>query len=263
MEKAYAIITGASSGIGYEMADILAAKGYPLILVARREDRLQKLKAALSSKYNCTVEIVVMDLSEKAAANTLHKRTNAANWEVEILINNAGFGMQSSFLEQSMERMSEMVHLNAINLTHLTQLYAQDFIKKGGGKILQVASAAAFVPTPFVAAYAATKAYVRHLSDALHYELKGTGVTLTTLYPGFTATEFAAVSDAKTPWIVQATQTTARDVATAGINAMLRGKKMAIPGAFNKVSAFFTRVLPQGMVVFFTGKLMGGATISG
>ncbi len=258
MKKAYAIITGASSGIGYEMADILAAKGYPIILVARREDRLQKLKAELLAKYNCTVEIVVMDLSSENAPVELYNHTKAANWEVEILINNAGFGMQSHFLEQSMERMSEMVRLNIISLTHVTNLYAQDFINRGSGKILQVASAAAFVPTPFVAIYSATKAYVSHFSDALHYELRNTGVTLTTLYPGFTATEFATVSNAKTPWIVQVTQTKAREVAEAGINAMLKGKKTAIPGAFNKVSAFFTRVLPRGIVVFFTGKLMEG-----
>ena len=257
MKKEYAIVTGASSGIGYEMAVILAAKGYPLILVARREDRLQKLKEELLAKYSCPVEIVVLDLSQKEAAIALHNYTQDANLDVEILVNNAGFGMQSPFLEQSMERMAEMVHLNIITLTHLTQLYSQDFVKRGGGKILQVASSAAFVPTPFLSSYAATKAYVRHFSDALYHEFKNTSVSHTTLYPGFTATEFGIVAHSEVPWIVQATQTQAREVAEAGINAMLKGKKSVIPGAFNKVSAFFIGILPRGILVFFTGKLMG------
>jgi len=257
MKKGYAIVTGASSGIGYEMADILAEKGYPLIIVARRKQRLEELKNQLVSKYKAVVEIVELDLSEKNAAVTLHDYTQKAHFDVEILINNAGFGMQSSFLKQSMERMAEMVQLNVITLTHLTQLYAQDFIKRGGGKIMQVASSASFVPTPFLSSYAATKSYVRHFGESLSFELRNTTVSYTTLYPGFTATEFGAVAEAEVPKMVEATQTTAREVAEAGIKGMLNGKKSVIPGAFNAMSVFFARILPTSFMAFITGKLMG------
>lgn len=259
MKKGYAIVTGASSGIGYEMADILATKGYPLILVARRKDRLEALKNKLTDTYNIDVQVVAMDLSSPEAANVLHDTTVKAGWDVEILINNAGFGMQSHFFHQSMSRMAEMVQLNIIALTQLTHLYALDFVKRGGGKILQVASSASFVPTPYLSSYAATKSYVRHFSDGLGHELRGTKVSLTTLYPGFTATEFGQVAEAEVPWMVQATQTNAREVAEAGIKGMLNGKKRVIPGWFNKLSAWSAGILPRNLMVFITGNLMKGS----
>jgi short-subunit dehydrogenase len=255
--KGYAIITGASSGIGYEMADILAQKGYPLIIVARREDRLLELKNQLVSKYQAVVEVLALDLSTHNAAIALHEYTQKGNFDVEFLINNAGFGMQNPFLEQAADRMIEMVNLNVITLTHLTQLYAADFIKRGSGKIMQVASSASFVPTPFLSSYSATKAYVHHYSQALGFELRNTCISYTTLYPGFTATEFGAVADAKVPAMIQATQTTARKVAEAGIAGMLNGKKSVIPGIFNKISVYSASILPTSLMVYITGKLMG------
>lgn len=257
MKKGYAIVTGASSGIGYEMADILAQKGYSLVIVARRKERLEELKSQLVSKYNAVVEIVALDLSEKDAAIHLHDYTQKANFDVEILINNAGFGMQTPFLQQSAARMAEMIQLNVVTLTHLTQLYAQDFVKRGGGKIMQVASSASFVPTPSLSSYAATKSYVRHFGQALNFELRNTTVSHTTLYPGFTATEFGAVAEAKVPKMVEMTQTSAREVAEAGVRGMLRGQKTVIPGIFNKITAFFAGILPTSLMVFVTGSLMG------
>ena len=258
MQKSYALVTGASSGIGYEIAEILAAKGYSLIIVARREDRLQELKRQLTAKYNSLVEIIVLDLSQKEAAITLHNHTQQAGFDVEILVNNAGFGMQCLFLEQSMERMAEMVQLNIVTLTHLTQLYAKDFVQRGGGRILQVASAAAFLPSPFLSSYAATKSYVFTFSEALTYELRNTPVTITTLYPGFTATEFGDVAEVKVAWLIRATQMQSRKVAEAGVRAMFRGKRAIVPGFFNKVNAWFSTVFPRGMIIFFTGKILGG-----
>jgi short-subunit dehydrogenase len=254
MKKSYALITGASSGIGYEMADILAAKGFPLILVARREDRLQALKTKLVAQYGVAVEIVVLDLSKPDAAAELHAKTAA--FDVEILINNAGFGMQSRLVEQDMTRMAEMVQLNIVTLTHLTQLYAADFVKRGGGKIMQVASAASFLPTPYLASYAATKSYVRDFSAALSFEMRNSTVTITTLFPGFTATEFGEVADVAMPKIILATQTTAREVAEDGVAGMLAGKKSVVPGIVNKISAFFISISPRSIVTFATGKLL-------
>jgi uncharacterized protein len=256
MKKFYALITGASSGIGYEMADVLAAKGYPLILVARREDRLQALKAQLVSKYGVVVEVIALDLSLPKAALALHEKTSG--FDVEILINNAGFGMQNSILEQDMLRMAEMVQLNIVTLTHLTQLYAKDFIKRGGGRIMQVASAAAFLPTPYLSSYAATKAYVLNFSEAIGFELRNTAVSITTLYPGFTATEFGDVAEVNMPKIITATQTTAREVAEAGVNGMLKGKKTVIPGWFTKINLFFAGITPRSIITFATGKLVEG-----
>jgi uncharacterized protein len=256
MKKGYVIVTGASSGIGYEMADILAEKGYPLVIVARRKQRLEELKSQLVTKYNAVVEVLELDLSEKNAAIALHDYTQNANLDVEILINNAGFGMQDAFLTQSMERMAEMVQLNVITLTHLTQLYARDFVKRGNGKIMQVASSAAFVPMAFLSSYSASKAYVHHFGEALRFELRGTNISYTTLYPGFTATEFAEVAEAKVIGLIEATQTTARQVAEAGVKGMLKGKKSVIPGFFNVITAFLARVLPTRVKTFITGKLM-------
>ena len=254
MQKNYAIVTGASSGIGYQIADVLAAKGYPLILVARRADRLAAFKTELVQKYGIAVEVVVLDLSAADAATVLHQKTAA--FDVEILVNNAGFGFQANVAEQEMARTAEMIALNITTLTHLTQLYAHDFIQKKRGKILQVASAAALLPTPYLAAYAATKSYVRHFSDALAHELRNTPVTVTTLMPGFTATEFGHVADVSMPKLLIATQTTAREVAEAGVNGMLAGKQSVIPGWFTSMNAFFISIAPRKLVTFLTGYLI-------
>ncbi len=258
MKKGYAIVTGASSGIGYEMAEILAAKGYWLILVARRKDRLDKLKNHLVEKYNTTVEVVQLDLSVKNSAIELHNYTRNAGLDVEILINNAGFGMQCNFMNQSMDKIIEMVQLNVLTLTHLTQLYANDFLKRGSGKILQVSSGSAYLPTPFVASYAASKSYVLNFSEALRFELRNTKVSVTTLYPGYTNTEFETVANTRVPWIIKTTQSHAREVALAGINGMLKGRKTIIPGYFNKFSLWMSGILPRSVSVFFAGKVLEG-----
>ena len=192
-----ALVTGASSGIGLAMARRLAAQGWSLILVARRTDRLAALQAELQAAHKVDVQLIAQDLSAPDAATRLFEA--ARPWPVDALINNAGHGIQGRFLDMDPAAIDRMLLLNVHSLTHLCQVFARDMQARKGGYILNVASAAAFLPSPWVSAYAASKAYVRSFSEALRYELQNTGVSVTTLYPGITRTEFNEVANAKTP----------------------------------------------------------------
>ena len=175
-----ALLTGASSGIGLSMARQLAKQGWHLILVARRTDRLTQLKAELEAAHHISVHLIPQDLSAPDAAQQLFEA--ARPWQVDALINNAGSGMQGRFLDMDPAALDQMLRLNVHSLTHLTRLFARE-MQGRDGYILNVASAAAFLPSPWVSSYAATKAYVRSFSEALRYELRSTGVSVTTLYP--------------------------------------------------------------------------------
>lgn len=252
------MITGASSGIGYEMAKILAAKGYSLVIVARRTDRLEVLKAELLTQYDISIHVVTLDLSTKDAIYHLFDYTSALNLDIEILINNAGFGLQCNFINQPTDSIVDMIQLNAIAPSLLTRLFVPGFIKRGGGKILQVSSGSAFLPTPYVSNYAATKSFIRYLSEALRFELQNQPVTISTLYPGYTESEFGDVAQTKVPWFIQMTQTSSRSVAEAGIRGMLKGKKSILPGWFNKMSIWCVSFLPRPLSVYFAGKSLSG-----
>jgi len=203
--------------------------------------------------------VLAQDLAAPNAALTVLDAVTQKGLAVGVLINNAGYGMQGKFLEMSMPEVERMVQLNVTSLTHLTQLFAREMARAGGGYILNVASAAAFLPSPFVGAYAATKAYVLSFSEALRFELRGTGVSLTTLYPGITTTEFNEVAHAKTPAVMNLSILSANTVARAGLRAMFARKRAMIPGFINKMNAFFCTVLPRGLVVYVTGKILGRA----
>jgi short-subunit dehydrogenase len=256
MPKPYALVTGASSGIGVEIARNLAARGYPLILVARRRDRLVDLQTQITQAHGVDVVVIDQDLAQEGAAQQLYDRVQQQNLRVGVLVNNAGVGMQGKFLDMEMARIARMFTLNMTSLTHLTQLFARDMVTAKGGHILQVASAAAFLPTPYVAAYAATKSYVLAFSEALRFELRGTGVSLTTLYPGITTTEFNEHAEAKTPSAMALSILSAHQVADIAVEAMLAGRRAIVPGWINKINAFFSSVLPRGLVIFFAGLLM-------
>ncbi len=253
------LVTGASSGIGVSFARQLAAQGRSLILVARRKERLEKLADELRKAHGVSVTVLAADLSVPDAAVKLLDAVKAEGLAVDLLINNAGYGMQGRFLDMEMAEVEQMFRLNALSLTHLTQLFAREMVARGHGYILNVASAAAFLPSPFVSAYAASKAYVLGFSEAFSFELRGTGVSLTTLYPGITTTEFNEVAHAKTPPLMNLSILSADDVAKVGLSATFKRKRAAIPGLINKINAFFSTVLPRGFIVHVTGTLLGRA----
>jgi short-subunit dehydrogenase len=259
MTKGYALVTGASSGIGADLARELGRAGHPLILTARRVDRLEALAAELRASARVDVVVIAADLAAANAARSLHEAVTTRGLTVEILVNNAGYGMQGQFLDMDFDAVEAMFRVNVHALTHLTQLFARDMAKRGHGYVLNVASAAAFLPSPYVSAYAATKSYVLGFSEALRYELRDRGVSITTLYPGITTTEFNEVAHAKTPPAMNLSILSAAEVARIGARAMFARRRAVVPGLINKLNAFFSAVLPRGFVSFMAGTLLGRA----
>jgi uncharacterized protein len=259
MKKDYALITGASSGIGLAMAKQLAEQGYPLILVARRIDRLEKLAQEIREKAKVDVRVIPMDLSDPDAASRLYEETRKQDLHTEILINNAGYGMQGKFVEMDTRKIAAMFRLNMDALTFLCREFAPAMIARKHGYILNVASASAFLPSPYVSAYAASQAFVGQFSEALRFELSGTGVGVSTLYPGVTKTEFNDVAGAKHPPLMEASVLTAEQVARIGLNGMFRRKRSIVPGIINKINAFFSQVFHRGLITHVAGTLLKNA----
>ena len=255
----YALVTGASSGIGTDLARQLAARGHPLIITARRTDRLQALADEIRGAHRVDVVVVAQDLAEPDAAQKLHAAVQARGLTVGVLVNNAGYGIQGRFLDMDMAAIEKMVRVNLLTLTELTQLFGRDMAARGTGHILNVASAAAFLPSPFVSSYAATKAYVLAFSEAVRFELADAGVVVTTLYPGITSTEFNTVADAKTPKAMDLSILGPADVARVGLNGLFAGKRAVIPGLINQLNAFFSQVLHRGLITWVAGSLLKAA----
>lgn len=227
--KKTALITGASSGLGKEFAKIHAQNGGNLILVARRENELQQLKKEIEKQYNTKVWIFTKDLTEENAVKEIHNEIRQQNLQVDFLINNAGFGGIGNFHERNLEVDLQMIRLNVLALTGLTGLFLPDFVARNSGKILNVSSIASLMPGPLQATYFATKAFVSSLSNALSKELENTNVTITTLLPGPTATNFGKISGMdKTPSFDKTTS--AEEVAQKGYQAMLKGKRNCMAG---------------------------------
>lgn len=218
------MITGASSGLGKELAKIHASRGGDLVVVARSIDRLNALKAELEQEYNVGVHVLPKDLSKINAAEEIYAELNDRNIEIDCLINNAGLGGQGYFHERTMEQDMNMIMVDIIALTKLTKLYLRDFVKRGSGRIMNVSSTAALMPAGSLqAVYYAAKAYVTSLSDAIWQEIQGTGVTITTLMPGGMDTGFAKASDLENTILAKAMVFTPDVVAKDGYEAMLRG----------------------------------------
>lgn len=250
----YALVTGASSGIGLEVARELARRRYPLVLVARRVDRLEALRVELANRVD--VVVIAADLATAAGAQALYDDVRARGLRVDILVNNAGAGMQGRFLQMDLAAVTAMFQLNVLSLMTLTQRFGADMVARGGGHILQVASAAAFLPSPHVSAYAASKAAVMSFSEALRFELRGTGVSVTTLYPGITTTEFNEVAHARTPRLMDLSILSSAAVARVGVSAMFRGRRAVVPGWINRANAFLSQVLHRGLITFAAGWLL-------
>ena len=243
----WALITGASSGLGLEFADLMAAQKVNLILAARRQESMEKLASDLRRKYGVDVLVEAIDLASPGAADRLKCSLDAKLVTVDILLNNAGYGLHGDLLETPIERTANMIQLNITTLTELTYLFGRDMAKRRSGHILLVASLMAFQAVPSYAAYAATKAYVLALGEALHDELRPHGVVVTTLCPGHTATGFDAAAGAATTAFLRLLTMKPRPVAASGIRALLRGKAMVIAGLSNKMVAFSNRLTPRSM----------------
>jgi len=243
-----AIVTGASAGIGRELARILAREGHDLVLVARREAQLTELADELKTRYDAASTIAAVDLAAAGAADDV--MAVLAGRAVDVLVNNAGFGGVGAFCTRSRDDDMRMVAVNVVALTDLTKLLVPGMVQRRRGRVLNVASTAAFQPGPFMAVYYATKAYVLSLSQALAEELSGTGVTVTCLCPGPTESEFHAVAgtDAQ-PLTATPLTMSASSVAEAGYRAMMRGKLVEVPGLHNKIGAQTIRIAPRRAVL--------------
>jgi len=246
-----ALITGASSGIGEQMARQLAAVGCNLILVARRTDRLDALAGELGA---VTVDVITADLADPEAPEAVFAQTQADGRQVDILINNAGFGFQKPLL--AVDQLG-MVDVNVRSLLAMTQLFAVPMVQRGQGWVLNVSSVSAWFPIPGMATYAASKACVLHLSRALHEEWKPAGIVVTALCPGGTRTEFSSIARDRMDPDLEKAMMPADVVAAAGLKALAGGKVVVVPGILYRMMVALVRVLPASWVTRLAGKVMG------
>jgi hypothetical protein len=242
------LITGASSGIGLELARCFAAEGRRLVLVARKGNALEALATELRKAHKIQAQVITTDLAHPEAPVRLLAHLQSAGLKTDVLVNNAGFGAQGKFAELPLGRQLEMLQVNMTSLTHLTGLLLPGMIERRHGGILNVASTAAFQAGPGMAVYYATKAYVLSFSEALAEELAGTGVTVTAVCPGPTATNFGAAANMRTLEKVNHVCMSAAEVARLGHRDFRRGKVVAITGFRNKLPAFLVRFVPRAAV---------------
>ena len=250
-----ALVTGASSGIGWELSKLFAQSGRNLILVARSEEKLNELRTELVNKYSVHVEVIVADLSEVDAAEKLVAEINSRKLVVDILVNNAGFGELGSFQEIGVDRQLNMVRLNVVTLMHLCRLLLPEMVKRKNGGILNVGSTAAFQPGPNMAVYYATKAFVLSFSEAIHEELLDSGIKVVCLAPGPTQTGFGDDSGMNNTKIFSANAMDVTTVAQAGFDAFEGNQALVIPGFKNRVGAFMTRLVPRALTRKLVKKL--------
>lgn len=249
-----ALITGASSGIGAELAVQLAGRGLDLVLVARREDRLEELAERIRATTSVEVMVIPLDLGEPDAAERLHSRTDGLR--VDVLVNNAGIGTDADIIETAPERLDELLRLNVLTLTGLTRRYAVDMGENGVGLIVNISSLAASIPTPHMAVYSASKTYVASFTQALDVELTGTGVRAITVMPGTTRTEFGAHGGRiPGPDTMHAEPT---DVVAAVIRALDKPNpaSVVVPGRANAFTAALLPRLPRGFAVSLIARAM-------
>ena len=239
------LVTGASSGLGAHFARILAERGSDVILVARREDRLRELADEITARDGVQAHVIPMDLSAKDAAQALYDRIQALGAPVDVLINNAGFGIYGNFIDVPWEREQEMLQLDIVTLVHLTKLFVKDMVARDFGYILQMSSVGGYQPSPTYTTYSAAKSFVLSFGEALAYELRNTKVKVSVLSPGITATEFLQVSGQKPTLYQRLALMDGHKVARIGIDAMLKGKHSKIPGLINSLPIWTLRFTPR------------------
>ena len=255
-----ALITGASNGIGLELAKVHASKGGNLVLVARNKSKLDELKIELENQYKIKVHTIGKDLSLPTAAQEVYDETKQLNIQIDYLINNAGFGDYGMFVDLDWNKQAQMIQLNITTLTHFTHLYLQDMVRRGEGKIMNVASTAAFQSGPTMAVYFATKAFVLNFSEAVDNEVRDKGVTVTTLCPGPTESGFQAAAAMEESALVKGRKfPSSKEVAVYGYESMMNGKTIAIHGFMNALMANTVRFAPRAFAVKMVRKLQDKA----
>jgi short-subunit dehydrogenase len=256
--KRTALITGASSGIGWELARIFAANGIHLVLVARTREKLQRLAADLHSAHSIEANVIVADLAHPDAARQIYRELESQSVAVDYLVNNAGFGIRAPFERNDLNTILEMLQVNVTALTLLTRLFLNEMLVRKNGKILNVASTAAFQPGPYMAVYYATKAYVLSFSEALRHELRDSGVSVSVLAPGPTSTGFQERAGAKDIKLMKSKMMSVMDAATVaqkGFEGMMKNEKVIIPGFVNRILAIGAHVGPRGISTAIAGSL--------
>jgi hypothetical protein len=260
--QGYALITGASSGIGAEFARQLAARGWSLILVARSQDRLEKLRSELMSAHmGIDVLAIPLDLTASYAPAELFQRTQGAHLDVELLINNAGFGAFGEFTSIDRQRQRRMIDLNIVALVELAHLYLQPMTARHRGGVINIASVAGFAPLPYTALYAATKAFVLSFSQALYEEARQQGVHVLVVNPGSTATNFFQVAG-KSPFSHPARMQTSAQVVGESLRAFDRRKASIVTGASNRLLTKIVTLLPRRWITGVVGRVMRRAKVS-
>jgi short-subunit dehydrogenase len=255
--KEVALITGASSGIGYEIAKLFAADKTDLLIVARNEKKLLEIKKYFEEQFKVEVYTVAADLSSNQGIQNVYEMVTSNKLFVNYLVNNAGFGDYGPFIDRSMEKYREMIRLNIVSLTELSYHYGKEMVKRGKGRILNVASMAGLQPDPNFAVYGATKAYVISVSEAIHKEFEKTGVTVTVLSPGATASNFIERANMNNAKLYASGVMTSLDVAREGYSGMMKGKLHVIPGFKNKILGFFSGIMPSGKLrLYIAAKIM-------
>ena len=252
----WALVTGASSGFGVDFAHLLAERGANLVLAARSVEPMERLALELQASHGVRTHVVGIDLARPGVGAALRARLDREGIAVDILINNAGYGLYGEFLAQPLARTLDMLQLNIVALTELTHAFADGMAARGGGKILLVASIGGYQATPTYAAYAASKAYVLLFGEALHEELKRRGVTVTVLSPGITATRFLEVSGQQPTLYQRLVMMRSRPVARIGLQALYSGRAAIVPGRLNALTAWSNRLMPRMLQRRVAGALM-------
>jgi len=243
----WALITGASSGLGLEFAELLAAQKVNLVLAARRREPMEALAAKLCRKHGVDILVEAIDLAAPGAAARLKSILDERSLRIDILVNNAGYGLHGEFLQTPLERTIDMIQLNITALTELSYVFGRDMAARRSGQILLIASLLGLQPVPTFAAYAATKSYVLAFGEALHDELRSQGVVVTSLCPGHTETGFDAAAGAPVSPLLRLLTMKPRPVAETGLRALSQGKASVIAGFMNKAAAFSNRLTPRWM----------------
>ena len=251
-----ALITGATKGIGYELTKLFAADSYDLVLVARNKDDLKELQKDLRKKHNINVTIIAKDLSVPNAALEIFRETIKKQIVIDVLVNNAGIGDFEKFNNADLSKISQIMQINIVSLTELTKLFLKGMVYRKEGKILNVSSMAAFQPGPYMAVYYASKAYVQSFSEAIASELKGTGVTVTTLCPGPTKSGFQHEVGSESSNLSRLNLlSSSDDVAKYGYKALQVGKEVAIPGLINSLLVKTVKIIPGNVTIPVVKKL--------
>lgn len=255
MVKPYALITGATSGIGLSLATIHASRKGNLIIIGQNSRKLSNVKKELESQFKIDVVAFSIDLTKKDSVKKIVQRIKERKLKVKYVINNAGFGLYGLFRDTDIERELKMIDLNVKVITELTKAFLPEMIDSGRGYIMNVASVAAFLPGPLMSVYYASKNYVLAFSEAVNNELKGTGVSVTTLCPGPTETNFNKTARGENSKMLSNNLMSSEEVAIIGYEGMLNKKAVVIPGFKNKILACLPRFLPRGNVVSMVRKV--------